>query len=419
MSLEIDNFIGQLGAIEGCSPNTLRAYAVDLALWDGFLAERGKDCLSAGRQEFKSFMFKLKDTRNNASISRALSAVRSFYRYLRDKGLVGETSFLEIAGPKKAKPQPRFLTQAEAKSLLDCPVGPGNRVGPDSVPSGDRFPELADKPTPLSQAGRVGEPAPLSQAARVGEHAPLNRADRVGEPAPLSRAHRVGEAVAARDSALLELAYSSGLRVGELVGLDLGDVDFERTRVLVRSGKGGKDRLAPVGKPALEALGAYLALRPRLATWAEPEGAAGAAIFLGTRGGRLQDREVRRVLRKRLVAAGLGADQIGPHGLRHSFATHLLEAGADLRAIQEMLGHSSLSTTERYTHLDLAALKKAYLAHPRAILPPNAAGDEIGNGGDSDDPGLRALVERDLTGNELVVLEPAPEGGSNGGPQRR
>jgi integrase/recombinase XerC len=175
---------------------------------------------------------------------------------------------------------------------------------------------------------------------------------------------RAIDPVAARDQAVLELAYSSGLRVGELVALDLADIDLSGLRVLVRHGKGAKDRLVPMGIPAAEALGAWLVLRPALLKKLgdpKPE----KALFLGRRGGRLQDREVRRIVDKRLLETALDS-ALSPHSLRHSFASHLLAAGADLRSIQEMLGHGSLAVTQRYTHLDLDHLRRAYWAHPRA-----------------------------------------------------
>jgi integrase/recombinase XerC len=166
--------------------------------------------------------------------------------------------------------------------------------------------------------------------------------------------------LAARDSCILEVAYSTGLRVSELVSLDLTDLDLKSQQVLVRQGKGAKDRLVPIGIPAIKALELWYDKRKILLT---PK--SGQALFLGRRGSRLADREVRRILIRRLLEAGLD-NQRSPHSLRHSFATHLLSNGADLKAIQEMLGHVSLSTTQRYTHIDLAALKKAYQVHPRA-----------------------------------------------------
>jgi integrase/recombinase XerC len=166
--------------------------------------------------------------------------------------------------------------------------------------------------------------------------------------------------LATRDCCILEIAYSTGLRVSELVGLDLTDLDLKSQQVLVRQGKGAKDRLVPMGVPAIKALELWYDKRELF-----KNNKSGQALFLGRRGGRLSDREVRRIVEHRLLEAGLDT-QRSPHSLRHSFATHLLSNGADLKAIQEMLGHKSLSTTQRYTHLDLAALKKAYQVHPRA-----------------------------------------------------
>lgn len=167
---------------------------------------------------------------------------------------------------------------------------------------------------------------------------------------------------ALRDYALFELAYSSGLRVGELTGLDLPALDLEEGLVRVL-GKGRKERVVPLGSRAVAALQAYLARRAELA-----KGGSGgsAALFRNRGGGRLTARSVARRLAAALTRAGL-AGRITPHGLRHSFATHLLDAGADLRAIQEMLGHARLSTTQRYTHLHLDRLMEVYdRAHPRA-----------------------------------------------------
>ncbi len=164
---------------------------------------------------------------------------------------------------------------------------------------------------------------------------------------------------ALRDRAILETLYSSGLRVSELVGLNWRDVDDEVGMVLVRAGKGNKDRLVPIGEPALEALRAWRRAMP--VAW-ELDG----PVITNLRGGRLTTRAVENILAQRIVKAGLDAS-ITPHGLRHCFATHLLNAGADLRSIQEMLGHASLATTQRYTHVSVNHLKEVYRrAHPRA-----------------------------------------------------
>ena len=174
----------------------------------------------------------------------------------------------------------------------------------------------------------------------------------------LDRLAVAGDQTAARDRALLELAYSSGLRLSELVGLNRGDVDRGAGLVRVR-GKGRRERIVPVGDGALRALDGYLAARQRAVRGDEP-------VFTGAAGARLSGRTVQRVVRRRLVdvACGLG---VTPHALRHSFASHMLAQGADLRAIQEMLGHRSLATTQVYTHVSRSRLLQAYeQAHPRA-----------------------------------------------------
>jgi integrase/recombinase XerC len=197
-------------------------------------------------------------------------------------------------------------------------------------------------------------PKRLPQALREEEAAAL-----VEAPA------RLAGPLALRDRAFLELLYASGLRVSELVGLDLGDLDLGQCIVRVL-GKRRKERVVPFGRSAREALARYLdGARPALA--AGPDGArAGGAVFLNWRGGRLTSRSVARRIERWVLAAGLPR-HVHPHVLRHSFATHLLGNGADLRGIQELLGHASLSTTQRYTHLDWKRLAEVYdAAHPRA-----------------------------------------------------
>jgi integrase/recombinase XerC len=196
-------------------------------------------------------------------------------------------------------------------------------------------------------------------------HASLPPVLRADEAADLiSTAARLaddGSPVGVRDVAMLELLYATGIRVGELVGLDIDDVDRDRNVVRV-FGKGRKERTVPFGHPAARALERWLA-RGRPALRAE---GAGAALFLGVRGGRIDQRAVRTLVHRR-IAEVPGAPDIGPHGLRHTAATHLLEGGADLRSVQELLGHASLATTQLYTHVTTDRLRRAYQqAHPRA-----------------------------------------------------
>ncbi|MGD8214993.1 tyrosine recombinase XerC [Aestuariimicrobium sp. Y1814] len=176
--------------------------------------------------------------------------------------------------------------------------------------------------------------------------------DRAGEPdaGPLGL----------RDVALLEVLYGSGARVAEVCGLDIDDLDRARGTLRVL-GKGNKERTVPLGRPAFDAVDRWLAVRPKVATEV-----SGPAVFLGARGGRINQRVVRRVVHERLEAVP-DVPQFGPHGLRHAMATHLLEGGADLRSVQEMLGHASLATTQIYTHVSSERLRAAFTrAHPRA-----------------------------------------------------
>jgi integrase/recombinase XerC len=197
----------------------------------------------------------------------------------------------------------------------------------------------------------------------------LPRHLRPGEVENLIEAANGDEPLDRRDRALLELLYAAGLRVAELVSLDWSDFDLEG-RVVRVLGKGGKERMVPYGRHAAQALGEW---RRR---WDEVRGTTGGTeepVWLNHRGGRLSARSVRRVLDKRVEQAAVAAG-VHPHTLRHTFATHLLEGGADLRAIQELLGHSSLSTTQRYTHLEIDRLLSVYRdSHPRARVGAAAA----------------------------------------------
>ena len=191
---------------------------------------------------------------------------------------------------------------------------------------------------------------------------PVLRQDEAAELiAAAARQANDGSPIGLRDTAMLELLYATGVRVGELVAVDIDDLDRGRN-VLRVFGKGRKERTVPFGRPAAHAVDTWLTGgRPQLMA-----PGAGAALFLGARGGRIDQRAVRTVVHRR-IADVPGAPDIGPHGLRHTAATHLLEGGADLRSVQELLGHASLATTQLYTHVSTDRLRQAYRqAHPRA-----------------------------------------------------
>jgi integrase/recombinase XerC len=302
----IHRFLEHLGEERGVSRHTLRAYEGDLLRFLDFLA--------------RDFLARDPDTVRPEEVD-AL-AVRSFLAAETRRGL-GRRS------------QGRELSAIRSLFRFACREG-----------------TLAANP---------------ARAVRTPKHPKiLPRHLRPGEVERLLEAPGAREGpLAVRDSALVELLYATGLRVGELVSLDWPDVDLT-ARVLRVMGKGGKERMVPFGRPAAEALKAWLAVWDHVRT---AEGAApddGEPVFLNRHGGRLGDRSVRTLLDRWTKTAGLAAG-VHPHTLRHTFATHLLEAGADLRAIQELLGHSSLSTTQKYTHLEVERLLQVYReAHPRA-----------------------------------------------------
>jgi integrase/recombinase XerC len=204
----------------------------------------------------------------------------------------------------------------------------------------------------------VESPVRTMRSPKVEKRLPQVISER--DTARLIEAESGAEGPAAlRDRAILEVLYSSGLRVSELTGLCWRDVDYELGMVMVRAGKGNKDRLVPLGEPALDTLKAWRSAMP--IAWT-PDG----AVITNLRGGRLTPRSVQNIVARRLLDAGINMP-LTPHGLRHCFATHMLNGGADLRSIQEMLGHSSLQTTQRYTHVSINRLKEVYRrAHPRA-----------------------------------------------------
>ena len=252
--------------------------------------------------------------RTRATMARRAAAARSFTAWLVRSARASTDAGAMLASAKAHRSLPSILRQDQAAEVLE-----------------------------VSLRTATTEPAGTRSTA----------SDPVG--AELVRA------VAHRDRAVLEVLYGAAVRVGELVGMDLDDVDGDRLALRVL-GKGNKERTVPIGIPAMRALTDWVIVgRPRLAT---PD--SGEALFLGQRGRRLDQRAVRRIVH-RAVAAVPGTPDLGPHGLRHSAATHLLEGGADLRSVQEILGHASLATTQIYTHVSVERLRATYeRAHPRA-----------------------------------------------------
>jgi len=314
---QIERFIDHLTVERGLSPNTLAAYRRDLARYGSFLEERGID--------------------DGAEADEA--AVSAFVAWL--------SSARHTGGGRGSDAEPRpYRTSSVARALA-------------AVRSFHRFlvAEGDAERDPGSGAVRPRGPRALPRPLSVDEVARILEAPGGQEPAAL------------RDRAILETMYGAGLRVSEVVGLDVDDMDLDEGSVRVL-GKGSKERLVPVGRPARSAVAAYLtAGRPALAS-ARSRG----ALFLNVRGGRLTRQGCARVLRAAATRAGV-RKRVTPHTLRHSFATHLLEGGADVRVVQELLGHASVATTQIYTLVTEQHLREVYFtAHPRARKAPAAAG---------------------------------------------
>lgn len=312
----VAQFVDHLRVERNASDHTLAGYLTDIRqfcvqLW-------GEDASPpfawktpdryAARRFLASFQ---KAGRAPATARRKMSSLRSFFRFLMREGLVKNNPFSGLQQPRVRHRLPKVLSRGEVLRLLEAP-------------------------------------GHLREAARAGEK---------------RKGFRFADYAALRDAAILELLYSTGMRIAELCSLTDARLDLLSGTALVR-GKGKKERFCPIGRPAVAALQAALEARDR---WLASLGVERTtALFVNQRGGRLTPRSVERQLKIYLAEADLDPG-ITPHVLRHSFATHLLDAGADLRSVQELLGHASLSTTQIYTHVSVERLKEEYgKAHPRA-----------------------------------------------------
>ncbi|MBI4464202.1 MAG: tyrosine recombinase XerC [Acidobacteria bacterium] len=319
MPVVVDQFLEHLRVERNYSAHTLRNYRSDLAAFFHHLAssrstERTEETerteppdlpLSVDYRQIRDYLAWLYVRRRKpTTIARKLAALRSFYRYACRDGLVKENPARLVSSPKLPKTLPEVMTTEETNRLVDA-------VGKHDLPGQSTSPALA-----------------------------------------------------ARDRLIFELLYGSGLRVSEMVGLDLQQVNVKETLLRVR-GKGKKERLVPIGSRVLEALQPYLPWRDEVL---RNRGIETEALFINARGTRLTARSVGRIVKR--YAVWVRADPtLHPHSLRHAFATHLLSEGADLRAIQELLGHSSLSSTQKYTRISIRHLMEVYdKTHPRALI---------------------------------------------------
>ena len=299
-----DTFLSYLARVRNYSPNTAAAYAQDLDCFLIWASNCGIDVLQATHRDFRRFLSSLSGAGYaKTTVNRRLSAVRSFYSWLVREGVIESNPAAVVSSPKLPKSLPHVLSQEDVEKLLKC----------------------ADASTPAG----------------------------------------------ALDVALVELLYASGARIGEVASLDVDRIDFSDKSVRL-FGKGSKERIVPLYPAALHALDAYLAhARPVLLAnhkgglTAEEAADAQRALFINARGARMSERSLRARFEKLLAQAGL-AGMATPHTMRHTFATEVLDGGADLRSVQEMLGHASLSTTQIYTHLTPERLREVSLqAHPR------------------------------------------------------
>src|SRR6202045_3226519 len=337
MKHAIEKYLQYLQSVRNSSPHTILNYGNDLGQFVAYLSPPGEQPPALPKithliiREFVGHLHE--QGLEKSSIARKLAALRSFFKYCVREGMIKENPARLVPTPKLPKRIPSVLSAEEMNGFLNQLAEMGAASG-GSIPAKRR----------LSPDG-----APRKDLKTLREEGLLLR----------------------RDRALLELLYAAGLRVSELTGLDLVDIE-QKERVLRVTGKGNKERIVPYGTKAQEALDKYWPLREQLLL--QTSGSGGVrraaprtnAVFLNYAGRRLTQRSVGRIVKKYTKLVNINWD-LHPHSLRHAFATHLLADGADLRAIQELLGHQSLSTTQKYTHASIRQLMEIYdKAHPHA-----------------------------------------------------
>ncbi len=310
---KIENFINYLTNEKNASAHTIENYRRDIYQFLDMSFKELKteiDFNLVARDDAKTFVKKMRLKKlSNNSILRKISSLRSFYKYLIREEIVRSNPFLSIETPKKNKTLPKYMTVAEVATLLNAP------------------------------------------------NIYWNNGIEIGYAKNIQSANFANK----RDTAILEVIYSGGLRISEAIGMNMEDIDLENGVVKIR-GKGKKERYCALGNPAISAIKKYLNIRFDLTSINDPK----YPVFLNKYSKRFSARSFQRNFKNYLVTAELPFDMT-PHKLRHSFATHLLNAGADLRSVQMLLGHENLSTTQIYTHISSEKLKEVYnKAHPRA-----------------------------------------------------
>lgn len=294
MDIQVQTFLDFLKIERNLSPRTVEAYRSDLIQFFNYLGRARLDLADTDHRSLRQFLAYLTTLKySRRSIARKFSALRSFFKFLKETGEMCSNPAVLIGSPKLEKRLPKTVAEKAISELLS--------------------------------------------------------------------AMDAGTALGRRDKAILETLYGSGIRVGELIGLNVEDVDFARQEIKV-FGKGSKERIIPLHQKALEAVDLYLKTsRTKLRRKKDER-----ALFLNNRGGRFLATGIRRMLEKYIKMTG-ASTRLSPHAIRHAFATHLLERGADLRVVQELLGHVDLSSTQVYTHLSPHRLKETYKqSHPRA-----------------------------------------------------
>lgn len=323
----VDDFAEHLSRVRNRSAHTVRAYVTDLvSLLDHAVRMGCVDLAELDLSVLRSWLAKQRTTgAARTSLARRAASARAFSAWAHRAGLLPADVGATLASPRAHRELPSVLRADQAAALVEAP----SRQAP------------SPNAPPTNPARTDAEPADAAAG-------------------PAQGAAEAAEAVPLRDRVLLELLYATGVRVSEVCGLDVGDIDHGR-RVIRVFGKGGRERSVPYGVPAQRALDEWL----RRGRPAMVGARSGDALLLGARGGRLNPTTARQIVGAYAETAGL--PRTSPHDLRHTAATHLLEGGADLRAVQELLGHSSLASTQIYTHVSVERLRAAYRqAHPRA-----------------------------------------------------